>query len=415
MKLFNRYTRINTMATILIFLLASIAYYFLLRYVIIGQLEDDLKIEQHEIEGYVRKFGKLPAPIAVKDQIIRYVEVSGPSLTQPVFSTVPSAQDRQESMRQLQFELRLNESWYLVTVGKDLEGTRAIIHAVILITLGVILVILLTSLLINRMLIRKLWQPFYSTLEAMRQYRIGQSERPRFSSTDIDEFQSLNATLNQSISRAEADFRHLKEFTENASHELQTPLAVVRSKLDILIQDETLSESQSRLVQNAYEAVHKLTRLNSSLLLLSKIENRQFEKLTTIRFDQTIEQKMDELAELLREKDFTIVKALEPVSININVQLADILLNNLFSNAIRHSPDHGILRLELNSRNFCMANTALGDSLDESKLFDRFYKGGNDSDHHGLGLSIAAQICQVSGISIQYQYGSKQHLFRILL
>lgn len=414
MKLFNRYTRINILATILIFLLASITYYFLLRIVIIGQLDDDLKIEQHEIEGYVARFGKLPDPIEVKDQIIRYVEVSGPVATEPLFSTVPSAQDHQESMRQLQFELCLNNSWYLITVGKDLEGTRAIIHAVILITLGTILVILLTSLVLNRMLIRKLWQPFYGTLEAMRQYRIGQSERPRFSNTDIDEFQSLNATLNKSISRAEADFRHLKEFTENASHELQTPLAVVKSKLDILIQDDALSESQSRLVQNAYEAVHKLTRLNSSLLLLSKIENRQFATLTPIRFDQIIEQKLDELAELLREKDFTIVKALEPVTINMNIQLADILLNNLFSNAIRHSPDHSILRLEMNSRNFCMANTAQGDQLDESRLFDRFYKSGNASDHHGLGLSIAAQICQVSGLAIQYQYGSKQHQFRIL-
>lgn len=414
MKLFNRYTRINTLATILIFLLASIAYYFLLRFVIIGQLDDDLRIEQHEIEGYVTKFGKLPDPIAVKDQVIRYVVVPGPGLTEPVFSTVPSTQDHMESMRQLQFELRLGNSWYLVTVGKDLEGTRAIIHAVILITLGTILVILLTSLFINRMLIRKLWEPFYRTLEAMRQYRIGQSEKPGFSNTDIEEFQTLNTTLSHVVNLAEADFRHLKEFTENASHELQTPLAVVKSKLDILIQDEALSESQSRLVQNAYEAVHKLTRLNSSLLLLSKIENRQFEILTPIRFDQIIEQKLDELAELLLEKDFSVIKALEPVTVNMNFQLADILLNNLFSNAIRHSPDHGTLRIELNNRTFCISNPALGGSLDESKLFNRFYKGSNAADHNGLGLSIAAQICQVSGFSIRYQFDSNHHLFRVL-
>lgn len=414
MKLFNRYTRINTLATILIFLLASVAYYFLLRYVIIGQLDDDLTIEQHEIEGYVARFGKLPDPIEVKDQIIQYVRLQQSSLARPVFSTVPSTQDQQESMRRLQFELRLGDRWYLFTVGKDLERSRAMIQVVILITLGTILVILLTGLLINRMLIRSLWQPFYTTLEAMREYRIGQSGRPRFNHTDIDEFQSLNDTLDQSVSLAEADFRLLKEFTENASHELQTPLAVVKSKLDMLIQDEALSESQSRLVQQAYEAIHKLTRLNSSLLLLSKIENRQFGAATSIRLDQVIEQKLEELSALLHDKNFTISKVLEPVTITMNAQLADILLNNLIGNAIRHSPDYGTLRMELNTRNFSITNSAQGGSLDASKLFTRFYKAGTGSDQHGLGLSIVAQICQVSGFSIQYHFDAEQHQFRIV-
>lgn len=415
MKLFNRYTRINTLATILIFLLASIAYYFLLRFVIIGQLDDDLGIEQHEIEGYVTKFGKLPDPIEVKDQVIRYVAIAGPTLKKPVYSTVPSAQDQQESMRQLQFELPLGNQWYQVIVGKDLERSRAIIHTVILISLGTILAILLTSLLINRMLIRSLWQPFYRTLEELRKYRIGQTGKPGFGTTDIDEFRSLNETVEQFVNLAESDFRRLKELTENASHELQTPLAVLRSKLDILIQEGDLSETQSRQVQHAYEAVHKLSRLNSALLLLSKIENRQFTASAPIRFDEAIAQKLEELSELFREKEFTITRQLEPVTVHMNVQLAEILLNNLFSNAIRHTPKNGVLDITLTSQECCISNTAQSGSLDATRIFNRFYKGGQASDEYGLGLSIVYQICQVSGFTVQYRYVDGQHQFRMLL
>ena len=181
-----------------------------------------------------------------------------------------------DDFRQISFTLPVGDQWLLFRVSKSLEGMRNMNRSIISITLITIILILLVSLLINRWLIRHLWQPFYYTLSGIKKYRLGERKNPEFPKSGIDEFNLLNNTLDQFIGAAEKEYTLLREFTENASHELQTPLAVVRSKLDTLIQDEHLSEAQSQAAQSAYEAIQKMARLNQSLLLLSKIENRQF-------------------------------------------------------------------------------------------------------------------------------------------
>ncbi|MBZ5858696.1 sensor histidine kinase [Flavihumibacter profundi] len=413
MKLFSRYNRINIASTVAIFLLASTAFYFLLRFVLIGQVDDDLRIEQREIEGYSQKFGRLPEPIAVKDQVIEFVPAGKIGSQRKAFQTINSSGSQREDMRQLIFSLPVGGQWYEVKVAKSLEGTDEIIRSVILISVSTILAILVASLLINRLVLRSLWKPFYDSLSAMQQFRLGQSSRPVFTPTSIEEFDTLNSTLEQSLSHAESDYQRLREFTDNASHELQTPLAVIRSKLDVLIQDEALSERQSQIVQSAYDAVRKMARLNHSLLLLSKIENRQFADLAEIRFDQLVEAKLEEFSELLHDKQFKLTVSLKPVIVRMNAELADALLNNLFSNAIRHTNIGGEIRVALDDNQFSLSNSAQQDKLDENKLFDRFYKGGQSSDQHGLGLSIAYQICQVSGFSIKYQYNNQVHWFTV--
>jgi signal transduction histidine kinase len=413
MKLFTRYFRINLLATLFIFLLASIAFYFLLWYVMIAQVDEDLKIEQREIESYVSKYHRAPEPITVKDQRISYEPTATREKLQG-FRTVKSRDMHDhDDFREISFTLPVGNQWLAFRVSKSLEGTRDMNRSIIIISLLTIILILLVSLLINRWLIRRLWQPFYTTLTGIKKFRLGEKKIPAFEKTRIDEFNLLNSTLDQFIQGAEKEYNMLREFTENASHELQTPLAIIRSKLDTLIQDERLSESQSNAAQTAYEAIQKMARLNQSLLLLSKIENRQFSETSPFDFKKTVEEKMAAWQELWLGKNLQLSSSLEPTPVIMNIQLADILLNNLFSNAARHTPSGGSVNMQLKQNQFIISNTSADGPLDPEKIFKRFSKGGQSTDQHGLGLSIVEQIGEVSGNRISYHFENHQHIFTI--
>ena len=413
MKLFTRYFRINLLATLAIFLLASIAFFFLLWWVMINQVDEDLKIEQREIQTYVAKYNRAPEPVSVKDQRISYEPTEIQTLTRQ-FKTVqsPDFHDR-EHFREISFTMPVNGQWLLFKVSKSLEGTRDMNRSIIFISLLTVVLILVVSLLINRWLLRRLWQPFYGTLSAMNKFRLGEKNIPSFTPTPIDEFNLLNKTLDEFILSADKEYSLLKEFTENASHELQTPLAIVRSKLDTLIQDEHLTESQSNAAQTAYEAIRKMAKLNQSLLLLSKIENKQFSETSSFDFKKPVEEKMTDWQELWQGKNIRISSSLDTCMITMNTQLADILLNNLFSNATQHVKEGGSILVKLQQNEFIISNTAQDGALDQNKLFKRFSKGGQMTDQHGLGLSILQQIADVSGMNIDYRFGGGLHVFTV--
>ncbi len=413
MKLFTRYFRINLLATVLIFVLASVAFYSLLWYVSIRQVDEDLRIEQREIETYVSKYGRAPEPVNVKDQTISN-EISPVHETLRRFSTVRSPNHRErENFRQIQFTIPVNDRWLMFTVSKSLEATENMNRAIIFISLITIITILLVSLLINRWQLRRLWKPFYSTLSDVEKFRLGEKKAPEFEPSAIHEFNLLNSTLSQFIQEAEKEYSVLKEFTENASHELQTPLAIVRSNLDVLIQDEKLSESQSNSLQNAYVAIQKMAKLNQSLLLLNKIDNKQFSEVNSLDFKTLVEQKMADWQELWQGRNLHIAAILRSTPVAMNEQLAEILLNNLFSNAARHTAEGGVVNIHLANNIFEISNSASNGPLDQEKLFKRFSKGGQATDQHGLGLSIIKQISEVSGKQASYHFNAGKHIFSI--
>ncbi len=415
MKLFSQYLRVNLLVTLLIFVLASLAFYFLLWYVTLRQVDEDLKIEQREVLSYIKEYNHPPEPITVKDQTVSF-EVSSIRSAFRKFSTIPSPDKSQsEDFRQLSFTVLVNNQWLLFKVSKSLEAVQNLNRSIILISVITIITILLMSLLINRWQLRRLWRPFYTTLNNVEKFRLGEKGTPKFDNTSIAEFKLLNSTINQFIQEAEKEYFLLKEFTENASHELQTPLSIVRSTLDVLIQDEDISESQSYYLHTAYSAIQKMSKLNQSLLLLNKIENGQFTETQIFDFKTLVEQKMNDWQELWQGRNLEISSSLHSSPVKMNEQLADILLNNLFSNAARHSAEGGSVFIKLDEKLFEISNTANNGALDQDKLFKRFSKAGQDTDQHGLGLSIIKQISEVSNKTVSYHYTDGRHFFSVLL
>lgn len=416
MKLLTKYNRINLIPTVVIFLLACTAFSLLLRYVLINQVDEDLTIEQNEITSYVEKYNRLPEIIKVWDQQIIYTPVEKKiTNTDRKFhtSTAYNQHEREdETIRELNFSIQAGGQWYSVAVSKSLEGTDNLIQSIIIITIVTIALMLLATLLLNRFVLRRLWQPFYNTLETVGSFKLGNSKNLSFPETGIDEFTVMNKTLHQAISKADSDYVLLKEFTENASHELQTPLAVIRSKLDLLIQDEHLSNNQSGLVQSAYEAIQRLSRLNKSMLLLAKIENRQFTESAEIDTKFLIESKLNQFKELWQNKNIEVTAQLQPALITINSSLADVLLNNLISNAVKHNKEGGTININLAQGLLNISNTGSLQPLIEKSLFTRFHKDIAANENNGLGLSIVKQICDASGCTVSYHFDDKQlHTF----
>lgn len=417
MKLLSKYSRINLLAFIAIFIIASAAYYFTLNYLFVHQVDEDLKIEEQEIRSFVAEHNRMPEVIKVEDQVISFSQIPS-SFKKRHFSTIEmvdptEVNGKPEPFRQLEFGVFADQVYYRVTVSKSMEQTRQLLNSVLLISFITILSILGISLLINRVLLKRLWMPFYKTLDKVNSFRLSDNASLKLDHSPIEEFEFMNRTLEHITQQTLAEYITLKTFSENASHEMQTPLAVIRSKLDLLIQDQHLTESQSRILEGTYRSIQKLTSLNQSLLLLARIDNRQYELKLPTSFKQRLEEKVQEFQELWNNQQITVDAEFDEATVIMNPQLADILFNNLLSNATRYNFPGGEILIELRPSELIISNTGKEISLDKDLLYKRFYKPGITGDHNGLGLSIIKQICDVSDLTIDYSFAQNRHRFSI--
>jgi signal transduction histidine kinase len=416
MKLLARYNRLNLATTIGIFIISGLVYYFVLSYILTHQVDDDLRIEETEIKTYISRYHHLPVSISVNDQLITSQEVPAPFLERHITTIkMRDAEKEEEAFRQIVFGVAAGGKNYIIKVSKSLEDTDALIHSILVITGFTITCILLASFVINRVIVKKLWKPFYSTLDKVRKFKLGKNTHFHLPAESVEEFDFMNQAIQGLIQQAERDYYSLKTFSENASHETQTPLAVIRSKLDLLIQDASLTGTQSSLLQSIYLAIEKLTRLNRSLLLLTKIDNNQYEEKEHIDIKSAIDEKLADFQELWQSQNITVNAGLAPVHVSINPELLEILLNNLFSNATRHNFPGGIINIDLNYEQLKITNTSKLPRLLPGKMYQRFYKGESvqESNSLGLGLSIIQQICRSSGFAIDYFFRGNEHMFII--
>ena len=420
MKLFTRYSRVNIIASILALLLGSIGYYFTVRYVLVHQLDDTLKIEEAEIMDFAQTRDQLPRPANYRDQQISFQPAAVPITRAFIDRTGPPEQENDETARrgrhhrgndpyrQLIFPVNVARQWYTVSVSKSEEETQDLLELIMMITAGMILLLLGTLFLANRLLLRRIWQPFYQTVAAMREFNLSSRNPLPASHTDIDEFRNLDEATRQMTQQIVKDYEMLKNFTDNASHEMQTPLAIINSRLDLLIQDQELGVQHHRHIQAMYDAIGRLRQLNQSLLLLTKIENHQFGHTEPVDMAPLIEEKLVQLEDPLRSRHLLVHKDLDRMWLPINHYLADILLNNLLLNAIRHNQDGGELTVRLRESGLRVCNSGPALSFDPNTIFDRFVKGSH-SGGTGLGLAIVRQICDNYHFSLSYTYANQLH------
>lgn len=412
MKLLAKYNRVNLAATVGVLLLSSICYYFFIRAVLIHQLDKDLKVEEKEITSFVKENNTLPEPTNSKDEQDEYFPANGEKIDRRSSNDEIFNKEHNEyiSYRQLEFPLAVAGKEYKIVVRKSRVETDDLIKLILLITLGIISLLLISLFFINRFFLTKVWRPFNSTLQQIQQFNLSGKEKIKPEHTNIDEFRELNNAVRIMTNRINDDYNEIKSFTENASHEIQTPLAIIKSKLELLSQSENLSEEKMNLIQSVYEATNRLSKLNQSLILLTKIDNLQFSETEQVNISILINKHLSNYEELIAAKLIIISKKIEDdINLNMNNALAEILITNLITNAIKHNIEGGTIEIILNKYHLSIINTGSALSSKPSELFERFRKDQVSSDSLGLGLSIIKKICERYNYKIEYNYSDTFH------
>jgi signal transduction histidine kinase len=314
-----------------------------------------------------------------------------------------------EPYRQLSFTIPKNKILYRVTLYKLLIENQPIISSIAISMSTILAMLFLAIMLINRRYYQYLWQPFYNSLSLVQKFQLADKHVLSFPKSNIAEFDSLNNTLSRLLNRINNDYLQLKEFTENASHEIQTPMAIIQAKIEVLMQESSLTESQLKNLLSISEAVNRLSKLNATLLLLTKIENGQFQEGSIpVNLSKVLEQKLFDFDDFLSQ--FYVQTQIEPaVEVNSHPILLDILINNLLSNAYKHNQPTGTINVFLNQQHLSVSNTGHVLSIPEHKIFERFQKGNTSNKSFGLGLAIAKKICEQNHWEISYQFQNNKH------
>lgn len=316
---------------------------------------------------------------------------------------------------------------FLKTIFRDREGRcfelivatptfekNDLIGTILWWILALYLILLLTVILIALIVLQKSMRPLYKILDWLNAYTPGKSHSRLSIDTDIHEFRQLEKVTTEATDRSDKAFEKQKQFIGNASHELQTPLAVLGGRIDWMLDNDSLGEeSVGELVQMKRELGH-IVRLNKTLLLLTKIDNDQFPDQTDVNLSSMVLSQKELYEEIFSSKRISCSVQVpdEPVIVRMNETLASILVTNIIKNAFVHSPEGGTVALTLTENELVVANS--GDSpLDQGRIFDRFYQGAKKDGSTGLGLALAKTIADRNGLRLNYSYEDGMHLFRI--
>ncbi|QEC42077.1 sensor histidine kinase [Pseudobacter ginsenosidimutans] len=311
------------------------------------------------------------------------------------------------------WQYELDEHQIILTPEARREDSLLIIGAVTILTVIFFALLLGGFILINRRISRQLWQPFYNTLERIRQFDLNRQQPVEFTPTDIAEFSRLNEALDKLLSANMATYHRQKEFADNASHELQTPIAIAQSKLEVLLQSQPLNDDQFEQIEEALNALSRVSRINKNLLLLTKIENNQYADLETIKLSALVTDILQMLENFLEEKNLRLTTSVqENIEVQGNRILVEILVQNLINNIIRHSPEGSSISISLNKHLLQLTNAGTS-PLDAGRLFMRFATTGSHAPGTGLGLAIVKQIADRYRWKIDYQFQNNNHIFSI--
>ena len=275
------------------------------------------------------------------------------------------------------------------------------------------LILVVAIIVINNLVLRKLWRPFYRLLHQLKTYRVEKGDKFPDIKTKTKEFVELKNAINTLINHTLEAFANQKQFTENAAHELQTPLAIATNKLELLLEKGDLGDGNAASIAEVLQIIERLTQLNKSLLLLSKIENKQFFKNQSLSINQIVHQSIEDLEEFATFKNVEVsLEELDAIEVEIDAMLANILISNLIKNAIFHNKPDGKVSISIEEETISICNTSTSGRLDEQRIFKRFYKKDADQQHTGLGLAIVKAICKLYNYSLSYHFDN-QHCFEV--
>lgn len=313
------------------------------------------------------------------------------------------------------WQYELAEHDIILTEKAGREDSFLIIGTVTVLTVLFFSLLLGGLVLLNRRISRKLWHPFYDSLAKIRDFDLNRQKAVFFEEADIIEFAELNKHLQKLISSTVAAYNQQKEFADNASHELQTPLAIVQSKLDLLMQSKSLTDEQYNIIEDAHKALTRVGRINKNLLLLTRIDNNQYMDREPLDLSDLIEISITASEQFAEAKQLILKPCIyRNIEVQGNRELVEILVNNLLNNAIRHSIPNSVIYITLSEKELVFANQGT-ESLKQDQLFKRFGIASSKTPGTGLGLALVKQISDRYNWRVSYAFANCHHIFSLHL
>lgn len=314
----------------------------------------------------------------------------------------------QNDYRILQYQFEYESTPYLLEIGSSLAEIKELTFAIRVFILIVLVVILVVTFLMDTFYIEYLLKPFYKIIDTKIR-RVDQPEafdHTSIASTSAD-FQQLDTVLNQMMDRIGESFKKEKQFIANVSHELLTPIALLKSKFENLLQNDSLDDAAVDKIAGSLKTLDMLKKIINNLLLISRIENNQYEANETVDFTEIFQNLIEDFTDRIEEKELVVTLNLKyQIHFTGNKTLMHILCYNLFVNAIKYNKRQG--KIEIADRfadeKYVLAITDTGIGMEPAqveKIFNRFTRISADQDGQGLGLAIADSIAHFHHIQIQ--------------
>lgn len=400
----------------LVMLAGSFILYLVLRSHVLHMEEQQLRLKADNVwQAYVDAKGSLPSSISGEYEIRKLADGSGFTTRGPIDTTfgLPVSGER--------------EFAGLATLKKSADGdyqvftfvsSRELGHLMVKIALTealIFLMLLIAVLVANKNMAARIWRPFITTIAKLRAYDIRKGEPPVMEmETGVEEFNHLNGTLRDLFDQVERAYQNQKQFTENAAHELQTPLAVIRAKAELLADAAPLNEESARLLSDIMEANDRMSQMNKDLLLLASIENQQFKADEEVDLSAALERLLDMHMHLQEHSGIKVESDIHKgIKVLANAHLVDVLLNNLLRNAFVHNIPSGWISVQLHGFALDIRNSGPALAADPMQMFERFHKGDQRSGTTGLGLSLVKQICQAHQFKFAYTATGGEHQLQV--
>lgn len=352
----------------------------------------------------------------VGDYAIREIQNTRASQSKDVYKDTlmyMKNEDEYEPVRMLQTVFRQNDRYYelkvITSMVEEDDLIQQLLYALIWLYLGLVASILI----LNNVLLRRVWQPFYALLTKVKRFRLEAPQPIGDIDSRIEEFKLLNESVRKLIEGNTKAYAAQKQFIENASHELQTPLSICLNKLEIFTEKYTLTDEQLGQLAEVINHLERATKLNQTLLLLTKIENQQFEASEKVNINGLTRSIVDDFKEVADYKEVVIhIDEREECQAQMHPELARILVTNLVKNAIVHNHKNGMVVVSITKNQLEVQNTGNPAPLDPTNIYKRFYKERSSHTSTGLGLAIVKAIADLYGYQICYTF-NKKHSFSI--
>jgi signal transduction histidine kinase len=408
MKLINKISRYYLINSVIIFIVSFISIYITLNWILTDEIDEQLRIKNDElIKRFYSGESVNNPPFTELSLVDTLLKSSGIISDTIIYFT---SENENEPFHQITSFISKDDKNYKLVVRSSLIEKEDLFISLLVIfslTFGALVILLF---FINRKSTKEIFTPFYSNLVHLKHFSVKSASSLKLTDSNILEFSELNSALHSLSEKAVTEYLALKEFSEDLSHELQTLVAVIKSKVELLLQKDNLDEASVNDLHVAYQNLGRLDGLNRSLILLAKLENKDFFDSEEIILESIINKVIENYRDVAEAKHIKINTNINSdLTILCNPVLIETLINNLISNSIKHNIANGTTDIKFSENVMEIQNTGESFTGNTEEFFNRFNKISKKSDSTGLGLAIVKKICDLYNFSIEYSIENQFH------